>query len=218
MQKRNDLKVPSFIIVIILKADVSTSTYTYIHWLFYEDNSANRVSISPYNLTGINSHNASNLNGDVVCVCTVYDLKHISKERKKQLGGPDNLLWISVNIWRSTTRLNTPAFPRGAGSLEQGHECSKSRGKKQQQKTGQWAGTVADKMAIRKVRIKVGSLWLNRMINKHGGERGWRKEGRSEKNDDRSIRKGSFLHFCFKQWAFSGFTGPNPTSDTVTMN
>lgn len=35
-----------------------------------------------------------------------------------------------MNISESTTRLNKPVFPRGAGSLEQGHECRKSRGNK----------------------------------------------------------------------------------------
>lgn len=38
-------------------------------------------------------------------------------------------------------------------------------------------------MAIRKARIKVESLWLHWMINKHGGEGGWRKE------DEDRVRK-----------------------------
>lgn len=57
-------------------------------------------------------------------------------------------------------------FPRGAGSLKQGHKCTKSRGKKQQ--LGSGAGRLEDKMVIRKAS---GISVVNCMINKHEGER-----------------------------------------------
>lgn len=66
-------------------------------------------------------------------------------EKKNSLEAQDNLLRISANISRCTTRLNTPVFPIGAGSLEQGHGSTKSR-----EKNNNWAVRVADKMAIRK--------------------------------------------------------------------
>lgn len=55
-------------------------------------------------------------------------------EKKNSLEAQDNLPRISANISRCTTRLNTPVFPIGAGSLEQGHGSTKSR-----EKNNNWA-------------------------------------------------------------------------------
>lgn len=61
-----------------------------------------------------------------------------------------------MNISNSTTRLNKPELPSGAGSLEQGHESTKSSENKTTT-TGQWAGKVVERMAIREARVKVKS-------------------------------------------------------------
>lgn len=110
--------------------------------------------MSSYNLAGIHFNDELNFSGGFMRVYVQF-MGIRGTEKKNSLEAQDNLLRISANISRCTTRLNTPVFPIGAGSLEQGHGSTKSR-----EKNNNWAVRVADKMAIRKNRIKEESPWL----------------------------------------------------------
>lgn len=100
--------------------------------------------MSSYNLAGIHFNDELNFSGGFMRVYVQF-MGIRGTEKKNSLEAQDNLPRISANISRCTTRLNTPVFPIGAGSLEQGHGSTKSR-----EKNNNWAVRVADKMAIRK--------------------------------------------------------------------
>lgn len=84
----------------------------------------------PPNLAGICANGVLNFSGGFVRIYVQFmGINTRLRREKNSLEAQDNLLRICANISRCTTRLNTPVFPIGAGSLEQGHESTKNREK-----------------------------------------------------------------------------------------